>query len=80
MALFTNIGMWCNGNTTDFDSVVTGSTPVIPVRAASEEPPGRFSFMGAMVKGFDKSGFLLEIIDGRELPEYMTMNKGKICG
>ena len=27
-----------------------------------------------------KSGFLLEIIDGRELPEYMTMNKGKICG
>ena len=29
---------------------------------------------------FDKSGFLLEIIDGRELPEYMTMNKGKICG
>lgn len=28
----------------------------------------------------DKSGFILEIIDGRELPEYMTMNKGKICG
>ena len=27
-----------------------------------------------------KSVFLLEIIDGRELPEYMTMNKGKICG
>ena len=27
-----------------------------------------------------KSGFILEIIDGRELPEYMTMNKGKICG
>ena len=27
-----------------------------------------------------KSEFLLEIIDGRELPEYMTMNKGKICG
>ena len=27
-----------------------------------------------------KSGFLLEIIDERELPEYMTMNKGKICG
>ena len=25
-------------------------------------------------------GVLLEIIDGRELPEYMTMNKGKICG
>ena len=23
-----------------------------------------------------KSGFILEIIDGRELPEYMTMNKG----
>ena len=34
MALFTNIGMWCNGNTTDFDSVVTGSTPVIPIIAA----------------------------------------------
>ena len=28
----------------------------------------------------DKSQFILEIIDGRELPEYMTMNKGKICG
>ena len=28
----------------------------------------------------NKSGFILEIIDGRELPEYMTMNKGKICG
>ncbi len=27
-----------------------------------------------------KSEFILEIIDGRELPEYMTMNKGKICG
>ena len=27
-----------------------------------------------------RSGFILEIIDGRELPEYMTMNKGKICG
>lgn len=27
-----------------------------------------------------KSGFILEIIDGRELLEYMTMNKGKICG
>ena len=49
--------MWCSGSTTDFDSVDTGSTPVIPVRAASEEPLGRFSFMSAMVKGFDKSGF-----------------------
>ena len=31
-------------------------------------------------KDLDISGFLLEIIDERELPEYMTMNKGKICG
>ena len=32
------------------------------------------------IEDLDNSGFLLEIIDGRELPEYMTMNKGKICG
>ena len=32
------------------------------------------------VEDLDKSGFLLEIIDERKLPEYMTMNKGKICG
>ena len=25
-------------------------------------------------------GVSFEIIDGRELQEYMTMNKGKICG
>ena len=31
-------------------------------------------------KRLSKVGFILEIIDGRELPEYMTMNKGKICG
>ena len=24
------IGIWCNGNTTDFDSVVVGSSPAIP--------------------------------------------------
>ena len=30
MALFQNIGMWCSGSTTNFDSVDTGSTPVIP--------------------------------------------------
>ena len=40
-------------------------------------------FVLDIIKNFidnDKSGFILEIIDGRELPEYMTMNKGKICG
>ena len=58
MALFQNTGMWCSGSTAVFDSADTGSTPVIPVRAASEEPLGRFSFMSAMVKGFDKSGFV----------------------
>jgi hypothetical protein len=36
--------------------------------------------LAAVILCCDKSGFILEIIDGRELPEYMTMNKGKICG
>lgn len=26
-----NMGTWCNGNTTDFDSVVGGSNPPVPV-------------------------------------------------
>lgn len=30
LALPIYIGGWCNGNTTDFDSVVTGSSPVPP--------------------------------------------------
>ena len=37
-------------------------------------------YVTLIVTGTPISEFILEIIDGRELPEYMTMNKGKICG
>ena len=32
---FQHNGMWCSGSTTAFDTVDTGSTPVIPVKRKS---------------------------------------------
>ena len=29
---FITVGVWCNGNTTDFDSVVPGSSPGMPAK------------------------------------------------
>ncbi len=29
---FNTVGVWCNGNTTDFDSVVPGSSPGMPAK------------------------------------------------
>ncbi len=31
-----NIGLWCNGNTTDFGSVILGSSPSRPTKSLSD--------------------------------------------
>jgi hypothetical protein len=28
--IFCDTGMWCNGNTSDFDSDIVGSNPAVP--------------------------------------------------
>jgi hypothetical protein len=33
--LFNFVGLWCNGNTTDFDSVVSGSSPDRPANISA---------------------------------------------
>ena len=37
MDLVFYIGMWCNGNTSDFDSDIAGSSPAVPANTITTE-------------------------------------------